>query len=222
MPGRIVTPPLITETTRNGLVLVDAVNDASVIFKAVPLRMSNAVKRLMLWYAQLDKPGFYHRYACSVLVGSFKDETSAATASAEAERYLRTHPAPGVKVPQPITGEEQRAFVFAFTVIPLGHITTFWDGDSRSVINRTQPDHQMRDGFVVRQIALVGLNLFVSTYGEGDNTDPGRAYLNGTIGTDGFRDLDQRIYRDMRQQPGFLASPLPRPSGTQSAYESAA
>ena len=220
MPGRIVTPPLITETTRNGLVLVDAVNDASVIFKAVPFRMSNAVKGLMLDYARLGKPGFYHRYACSVLVGSFKDAPSAEAACVEAERYLRTHPAPGVKFAQPITRARQPAYVFAFTIIPLGHINTHWDDSSRSVINETQPDHQMHDGFVVRQIAQVEQNLFVSTYGEGDNTDPGRAYLNGTIGTDGFRDLDQRIYRDMRQQTGFLNSPLSRPLGTQSAYES--
>lgn len=220
MTGRVGSPPLVTETSRNGLVLVNAVNDVSVVLKAVPLRLSGDVRGLILGYAQPGHSGFFHRYACSVLVGSFQDEAAAETAKAEAEHYLRTHPAPGVKFAQPITATYQVAYVFAFTVIPLGHINTYWDEVSRSVINKTLPDHQMHDGFVVRQIAQVGRSVFVSTYGEGDNTDPARAYVNGTIGTDGFRVMDQRIYRDMTHQGGFLSSPLQRPSGTQSAYES--
>ena len=221
MVGRVVTPPLSSELSRNGLVLVDAVNDVSVISTAVPLRMSGDVRGLILGYAQPRVSGFFHRYACSVLVGSFRDEDTAAAAVEEAERYLRTHPAPGVKFAQPLGNARLPAFVYAFTVIPLGHINTHWDDDSRSVINETQPNHQMRDGFVVRQIARVGRNLFVSTYGEGDNTDPARAYVNGTIGTDGFRTMDQHVYGDMRHQGGFLGSALARPNGTQAAYQAA-
>ncbi len=100
----------------------------------------------------------------------------------------------------------------------LGHISTHWDDESRSIINETQPDHEFRDGFVVRQIALVGSNSYATTFGEGVNIGWWHAWANGTFGLSGFSSMNDALFRSMKGQPGFLDSELSIPRGAISGY----
>ncbi|MGI4795770.1 MAG: hypothetical protein ACRYG8_17200 [Janthinobacterium lividum] len=109
------------------------------------------------------------------------------------------------------------AFVTAKGV-PMGWITTQWDPTSRSVVNITGTLHLMRTGFVVRQVATAGRNVFVTTFGEGSNLTHQFAWANGTWGGGGFKSLDYLISRNLSGEKGFMSAPARPPGGAQVTY----
>ncbi len=161
----------------------------------------------------------FHRYAQVDLVGSFATGDDAQAAVPDAERYMRLNPGPDIELTEPVGETRQRRIVYAL-FIRLGPILTHWDPESRSVINETTPKHEMRNGFVIRQVARVERNLFVTTFGEGVNSTAPRAYLNGTLGPMPFHGMDVAINRKLAaaKAKGFLESGADGPPGSDTAY----
>ena len=185
----------------------------------VPLRVTGEV------FKEMTNPEFsnskvrnFHRYASVDLVGSFDTEEQAASALAVAENQLRLNPAPGVRLTEPVDKAViKRVFLSGF--YRLGHVVTRWDAVSKSVINITTPDHEMRDGFVVRQVTALDRNIYVTTYGEGVNTSSLLAWANGTFGPNPFFDMDEHINDTLTSATGFRRVALPGVPGSVSAYD---
>lgn len=60
------------------------------------------------------------------------------------------------------------------------------------------------DGFVVRQASLVERTIWVSTFGEGVNTGPWHAWMNSTLGPQGFEEYDEVVKGAVRSRKGSL------------------
>ena len=140
-----------------------------------------------------------------------------------AERQLRLNPGPGIIWPTQIGEAKQRGMVLAENMIAVGHVFSHWDTESRSVINETDIDHVLYNGFIARQVAQVDRSIFVSTYGEGVNEKmvgggAVSAWANGTFGPGIFKPLDMTVSRQLSSLDGFLKTPLSRPPGSDLAY----
>lgn len=201
-----------------GVVLVATKNDGNPTKGAVAFRQVGDVASLLSdpLYSN-SKVRNFHRYAQVDIVGSYDTVDHAEAGLPEAERLLRLNPGPDVNLAEPLGAERQRRIVYAL-FLRLGPILTHWDLESRSVINETTPKHEMRAGFVVRQVARVDRNVYVTTFGEGVNTTDVRAYANGTLGPMPFFGMDVAVNKGLAKTTGFLSSALPGVSGSASAY----
>lgn len=208
--------PTATILALNGAKLVSSVNPADPTNGVVPYRDVGLPLEFRTLY-ESNQDSDFHRYARVDLIGTFDTAQSCAAALPAAETALRTHPAPGVETAQPVDQKPQFKFVTAKSV-PMGWITTRWDAPSRSIVNVTTPAHLMRDGFVVRQVAAVGRNMFVTTFGEGSNIIHLLAWANGTWGGGGFKDLDYLISRGISGEKNFQATPGTPPNGAEVTY----
>ena len=131
---------------------------------------------------------------------------------------MRLNPAPGVRLTEPVDKAVDKE-VYLAGFYHLGTITTRWDAVSRSVINVTTPNHDMRDGFVVRQVTALGPSVYVTTYGEGVNTGPLHAWANGTFGPNPFFDMDEDINDTLASAAGFRRVALAGVPGSVNAYD---
>ena len=62
--------------------------------------------------------------------------------------------------------------------IPGGHVVTYVEEGTHSIINVTEPDHVLRDGLVQRRIVVEGDKVVLRTFGIGNNSSNTRAWLN--------------------------------------------
>ena len=193
-----------------GIVPVATKNNGDPTAGRVPLRnIGDVLAEMTLPEFADSKVRNFHRYASVDLIGSFDTEANASSAAVLAERQLRLNPAPGVLLPDPLDKALNKD-VYLGGIFYLGTIVTHWDSVSRSVINVTTPNHDMRDGFVVRQVTALGRNVYVTTYGEGVNTGPLHAWANGTFGPNPCFEMDEDISAMQASAPGF---PACRPAG---------
>lgn len=203
-----------------GIMPVATKNNGDPTSGRVPLRMTEDVLKEMSRprYANTKVRNF-HRYASVDLVGSFESAGGAAGATPAAERRIRLNPAPGVTLREPVSTTQQRD-VYLAGVYWLGTVMTHWDATSRSIINETTPNHEMRDGFVIRQVTALDRNIYVMTYGEGVNVGPLHAWTNGTFGPNPFFGMDQQVNDRLAGLPGFRTIAFPGVPGSVDAYQS--
>ncbi len=211
--------PMVSVLAMHGAQLVDSINPPDPTRGAVPYR-NVGLPLLLSTQAESHRDPTFHRYARVDLIASFDTPQACQAAKPAAEGQLRMNPAPAVSLSQPVSVEPSNHFVWAKDV-PLGWILTQWDPTSRSVVNTTAI-HLMARGFVVRQVAMVGLSLFVTTFGEGNNFTHQFAWMNGSFGGGGFKDLDVRISRGVSGEKGFQSAPAAAPSGAYVTYWSGA
>ena len=57
-----------------------------------------------------------------------------------------------------------------FGGIPGGHIRTYVEEGTHSIINVTEPDHHLHDGLVQRRIVVEGDKVVLRTFGIGNNS----------------------------------------------------
>lgn len=96
-------------------------------------------------------------------------------------------PAPGVPM------EDEKVSSASFKGIPGGHVQTLVERESRSIINRTMPNHNFHDGFAQRQIVVEDGKIYIRTFGEGINTTGDRAIANRIMAKAAFEDSTAAI-----------------------------
>lgn len=152
-----------------------------------PSNGSAIVTKLRKDYSSLHPN--YHRY-------EFKDAlcdlgTQGCSVEAAYDALLRHAvpggPAPGVPI------ENEKVSPASFKKIPGGHVQTFLEPGSRSIINRTMPNHNFHDGFAQRQIVVEDGKIYIRTFGEGINTTGDRALANRIMAKAAFEDSTATI-----------------------------
>lgn len=114
-------------------------------------------------------------------------------------------PAPGVPI------QHEKVSPASFKRIPGGRVQTFTDADSRSIINRTLPDHRFHDGYVQRQIVMENGKIYVRTFGEGNNITAGAAAANNIMAKSAFDDATASIRAALRpSEPPMSEKKWPR------------
>lgn len=119
----------------------------------------------------------YHRY-------EFKDALcqlgtpgcSVEAAYAALQRYaVPGGPNPGVRV------ENEQDSPVTFKGVPGGHVQTFVEPASLSIVNVTRSDHVFHDGYVQRQVVVEGDMIYLRTFGEGKNRTTEKSMANRTM-----------------------------------------
>ncbi len=77
--------------------------------------------------------------------------------------------------------------------IPGGHVVTYVEEGTHSIINVTEPDHVLRDGLVQRRIVVEGDKVVLRTFGIGNNSSNTRAWLNEKGASLPFAESTDRI-----------------------------
>jgi hypothetical protein len=89
----------------------------------------------------------------------------------------------------------------SFLGLPGGHVLTFNEPKSHSVINVTEPDHYFAHGLVQRQIVVEGDKISVRTYGEGNNRTMQEALQNRLAAKQTFAESTARIRSELNPPP---------------------
>jgi hypothetical protein len=89
---------------------------------------------------------------------------------------------PGVKV------ENEQDSMATFKGMPGGHVQTFVEPASLSIVNVTRPDHAFHDGYVQRQVVVEGDVIYLRTFGEGKNRAPEASMANTTMAKSAFEE----------------------------------
>lgn len=127
----------------------------------------------------------YHRYEFRDVLCDLGAQGCSVEAAYEA---LLRHAVPGgLASGVPIENGQMSPVSFK-GVIPGGHIQTFVEPESRSIINRTLPNHPFHNGFVQRQIVVENGKVYVRTFGEGINGTPDKATANRIMAKSAFED----------------------------------
>ncbi len=85
--------------------------------------------------------------------------------------------------------------------VPGGHVRTWNEPESRSIINVTEPDHYFAHGLVQRQIVVQGDKIVLRTYGEGINRTMEQALQNKLLARQAFVESTGRIRSDLNPRP---------------------
>ena len=207
----------------SGATLVNARNNPFPTNGLVPFRLAgDVVSRLAEFYK--PKKSGYHIYGGVSLVASFETTGQAMDALPDAEHGLRINPGPGAYFDHETRASPPEIALIKQNGIGVGHVLTHWDLASRSIVNDTQPDHELYNGFVARQVAVVNRDIFVSTLGEGVNEHIAggvpSAWANGTFGPGVFWPMDRDSSDRLSQHPGIREATSRVPPGAVAMYHS--
>lgn len=152
-----------------------------------PSNGSAIVSELRKQYGQ-HRPN-YHRY-------EFKDplcDLGSPGCSVEAAyEALKRHAVPGGPAPD-VPVEHGQVSSASFKGMPGGRVETLLDQESSSIVNRTQPDHPLSDGYVQRQIVVENGKVYLRTFGEGNNLPTPIGSLNTVLARPAFEESTARI-----------------------------
>ena len=84
--------------------------------------------------------------------------------------------------------------------IPGGHIRTYVEKGTHSIINVTEPDHDLHDGLVQRRVVVEGDKVVLRTFGIGNNSSRFHAWGNEEIAGVAFAESTDRIKAVMDQE----------------------
>ena len=105
---------------------------------------------------------------------------------------LLIHAAPGgPRRTNPLTDGERSPV--GFGGIPGGHIRTYVEEGTRSIINVTEPDHHLHDGLVQRRIVVEGDKVVLRTFGIGNNSSEPGMWVNKNVAGMAFSESTDRV-----------------------------
>jgi hypothetical protein len=105
---------------------------------------------------------------------------------------LRVHAVPGgPRRTSPVADGERSPVTFGG--IPGGHIRTYVEEGTHSIINVTEPDHLLHDGLVQRRIVVEGDKVVLRTFGIGNNSSGMRAWANENLANVPFAESTDRV-----------------------------
>lgn len=105
---------------------------------------------------------------------------------------LLVHAAPGgPRRTSPITDGERSPV--GFGGISGGHIRTYVEEGTHSIINVTEPDHDLHDGLVQRRIVVEGDKVVLRTFGIGNNSSWFHARGNEEVAGMAFSESTDRV-----------------------------
>lgn len=170
-----------------------------------PSNGSAIVSELRKQYGQ-HRPN-YHSY-------EFKDplcDLGAPGCTVEAAyEVLKRHAVPGGPAPG-VPVEHGQVSSVSFKGMPGGRVETLLDQDSSSIVNRTQPDHPLSDGYVQRQIVVENGKVYLRTFGEGNNLSTPIGSLNTVLARPAFDESTARIRAALRPgEPVTVGKKWPR------------
>jgi len=104
----------------------------------------------------------------------------------------------------------------SFAPIPSGHVLTHVEEGIHSIIDVTEPDYHLRDGFVQRRIVVEGDKVALRTFGVGNNSSWPHARGNEEGAGTAFAESTDRIRAavspesEKRSQEGwYILTPNP-------------
>ncbi|OFW99233.1 MAG: hypothetical protein A3D94_08920 [Alphaproteobacteria bacterium RIFCSPHIGHO2_12_FULL_66_14] len=132
----------------------------------------------------------YHEYELPpVVLCTLGQEGCAVERAYEA---LLVHAAPGgPRRTSPITDGERSPV--GFGGIPGGHIRTYVEEGTHSIINVTEPDHDLHDGLVQRRVVVEGDKVVLRTFGIGNNSSWFHARGNEEVAGMAFSESTDRV-----------------------------
>ncbi len=104
---------------------------------------------------------------------------------------LKIHAIPGMRRTSPI--EDGGRYPVSFGGYPGGHVRSYVEEDTRSIINVTESDHDLRDGLVQRRVIVEGDKVVLRTFGIGNNLSKPDAWLNVEVAGVAFAESTDRI-----------------------------
>ncbi len=105
---------------------------------------------------------------------------------------LKTHAIPGgPRRTGPI--EDGSRHPVSLAGFPGGHVRSYVEDGTHSIINVTEPDHVLRDGLVQRRIVVEGDKVVLRTFGIGNNSSGPKAELNTQAAGLAFAESTDRI-----------------------------
>jgi hypothetical protein len=104
---------------------------------------------------------------------------------------LKIHAIPGTRRTSPI--EDGGRYPVSIGGYPSGHVRSYVEEDTRSIINVTESDHDLRDGLVQRRVIVEGDKVVLRTFGIGNNLSKPEAWLNVEVADVAFAESTDRI-----------------------------
>ena len=145
----------------------------------------------------------YHQYEFTERLCETSNPRCTADAAFDA---LRRYAVPG----RPTNGQPvENGEVSLANVMGLGgHVQTWLEPSSRSIVNVTQPDHFLHAGMVLRQIVREGDSIYVRTIGIGINDSEWKKHFNEQFGSLAFVEatFGAKSQLDL-EPPAAIASP---------------
>jgi hypothetical protein len=114
-----------------------------------------------------------------------------------AYKALLVHAAPGGPRRANSITDGERSPV-GFGGIPVGHIRTYVEEGTHSIINVTEPDHDLHDGVVQRRVVVEGDKVVLRTFGIGNNASWFHAWGNEEVAGVAFAESTDRIKAAIR------------------------
>ncbi len=168
--------------------------DPAGIFQRPLVADSPRLKELIRNGAYSKHHANYHEYELPpVVLCKLGEEGCSADRAFEA---LRTHAVPGgPRRSMPI--EDGARNPVSFGGFAGGHIRTYVEAGTHSIINVTENDHVFRDGLVQRRIVVEGDKVVLKTFGIGNNVSEFKATANVLGAGPAFQESTDRIRAEM-------------------------
>ncbi len=89
--------------------------------------------------------------------------------------------------------EDGGRYPISFGGFPGGHVRSYVEEDTHSIINVTESDHDLHDGLVQRRVVVEGDKVVLRTFGIGNNSSEFKAWLNVEVAGLAFAESTDRI-----------------------------